>query len=435
MNVTGIIAEYNPFHNGHLYQIKKAKEETNADYIIVIMSGDFVQRGTPAIINKYVRTQMALNCGADMVIEMPSIWATASAEYFATAGVAALDKLGIVTHMSFGAETTNLDLLFSISKVLVEEPTFYKASLNVYLKNGLPFPLAREYALGEYFDTSSEIVKALRTPNNILAIEYLKAIYRRSSQIKPHIVLRKGAGYHDEDSTQELLSATGVRKCLQLIDETTIDSDLNADFLNNLATLQASIPATTLPLLQDYTMAADLLNINHFSYLLKYKLLTECEHGFHDYADCNIDLSNRIVNQLSAFVSYSQFCDLLKSKEITHSHISRSLLHILLNIKFTDYEQGKAMDYIPYLRVLGFRKDAIPLLTRIKKNAVIPLITKMANASELLSDTAYHMLKQDIFAADLYQSAVTENTNQTFPNEFTRGLIIIPNSVHKTQKR
>lgn len=428
MKVTGIIAEYNPFHKGHEYQIQKAKEETGADYIVVVMSGDFVQRGTPAIIDKYTRAKMALECGADLVLEMPVIWSTASAEYFASAGIAMLDKMGCVDYVSFGAESTNLELLSNIADVLIEEPRFYKASLAAYMKNGLPFPLAREFALSEYFDASEEVSSIMKEPNNILAIEYLKALKIRKSKVQPHIVLRQGAGYHDTDTDKAFSSATGIRRCLEEIDETTIESEFNEDYLSNLSSLRRSMPDRALALLLEYLDQNSYTQSDDFSFALKYQLLSTCSQGFDQFADCSSDLSNRIMNQLSSYVRFTQFCDLLKSKELTYSRISRVLLHILLGIGANDYNTAMVKcDYVPYLRMLGFCKAATPLLSAIKKNASIPLLTKMADASELLQKNKYaqSMLNRDIFAADLYESAVTARTGQTGPNEYSHGLIMI----------
>ena len=207
MKITGIIAEYNPFHNGHAYQIAKIKEETDNDYVIVAMSGDFVQRGEPTITDKYERARMALSCGADLVLELPALFACASAEYFARAGVALFTRMGCVDYLCFGAENADLSQLNKIAGILVDEPRSYQDALNIYLKEGKNFPAARILALKSYLSAESsdaalqteQLTSLLSTPNNILGIEYLKALKTCGSQITPYPILREGAGYHDTD--------------------------------------------------------------------------------------------------------------------------------------------------------------------------------------------------------------------------------------------
>ena len=195
MKVVGIVAEYNPFHNGHMYQMRKVKEETGADYVVVAMSGNFLQRGVPALCDKFIRTEMALQCGADLVIEIPTLWATASAEYYAHAGVSLLAATGIVTHLAFGAETDDLDALLEISSVLKEEPDVYRAVLSNSIRTGNSFPVARKNALTTTLPhfKKEELDDILDNPNNILALEYLKAI---PDSIQPILIKREGAGYH-----------------------------------------------------------------------------------------------------------------------------------------------------------------------------------------------------------------------------------------------
>jgi predicted nucleotidyltransferase len=422
MKVTGIIAEYNPFHNGHLYQLQKAKSDAGADYLVIVMSGDFVQRGTPAIIDKYTRAQMALKSGADLVLEMPVLWATASAEYFAAAGISILDKLGVTDTVSFGVESAQPELLTQIASVLIQEPESYRIQLNRALKQGNSFPVARKNALldsGVLSGISADITlisQILDTPNNILGIEYLKSLQQRSSAIQPLPILRQGGGYHDS-TIQPLASASAIRRSLQ-----------NDAALQEIKT---AMPNSALALLDTYADKLPFLYENHFSSILKYKLLTESQNGYDTYADCSLDLSNRITNILNKYISYSEFCDLLKSKEVTHTRISRLLLHILLGIQKEDYLRGRSIDYTPYLRVLGFRKDAAPLLSEIKKHSSVPMITKVADAKDILcpdasSDSfAWLMFEKDIFAADIYTSVLTDLTGRTMRNEYTHGIVIV----------
>lgn len=418
MKVLGIIAEYNPFHNGHLYQLQQAKNNANADYVVIIMSGDFVQRGTPAFMDKYSRAKMALLDGADLIIELPSLWATASAEYFAAAGIAALSKLSIVSSISFGVESDNLEQLEAVARILSEEPVEYRAVLSEHLKQGCSFPVARKQALLHYPDASAELEVLLATPNNILAIEYLKAMHQRNCSFDVHTILRKGSGYHNTD-VNALASATAIRQ---------------AAFTNgnSAQVLREAMPEHAYEIFCEYRKQLPLLAEDDFSALLKYKLLSEYQDGFFQYADCSVDLSNRITKRLWDFTSYSGFCDMLKSKEVTHTRISRTLLHILLDMTNQDYMDGRAIDYIPYLRVLGFKKNAEPLLHAIKKQAAVPMITKPA-AGENQLRTFYQqsyrvpgrMFELDLFASNLYRSLLCVQTNEVIRNEYNHGIVIV----------
>ena len=436
MKVIGIIAEYNPFHNGHAYQIKRIKEALQADFVVVAMSGDFVQRGTPAIINKYARAKMALNCGADLVIELPVLWATASAEYFAMAGVTLFDKMGCVDDICFGAETDDLETLSMIADVLIEEPETYRAALTSYLKSGLSFPLARSKSLcgffantatngshrndGLHFDKLSSI---LNEPNNILAIEYLKALKRRNSSITPHVIKRKGAGYHDTEIASAdsdhipAASATAIRKVLDT-PATTKEADI-------FDTLIDTMPTSALNILKEYLAEKSPVYTNDFSSILGYKLLTSDTNELTAIGDSNSDVSNRIMKNRTNFKSFEQFCELNKSKDITYSRISRILLHLILDIKNSDYILEKESDYIPYLRILGFCKDASALLKELKADSTVPVISKLADASSQLNGTALSLLEKDIFAADLYEQVCANKSDNTSISDYSQNIILL----------
>lgn len=218
MNVTGIVAEYNPFHNGHAYQIRKARKLTDCDYCVAVISGDFVQRGEVSVFSKYLRTKMALLSGADLVLEIPSIFAVSSAEDFAAGSVALLDNLGVVTHLCFGSELGQSKNFMKAAKILGKESAAFSGKLKEGLQNGLSWPQARAFALNaelsyhEGTKDSKEIISLLETPNNLLGVEYCKALLRRGSSITPVTVKRKGNGYHSEDLDGEMASASAIRK-------------------------------------------------------------------------------------------------------------------------------------------------------------------------------------------------------------------------------
>lgn len=434
MKIIGIIAEYNPFHNGHAYQIKKIKEELQADFVVVAMSGDFVQRGAPAIIDKYARAKMALSCGADLVIELPVLWATASAEYFAMAGVTLFDKMGCVDGICFGAETDDLETFSTIADVLVDEPESYRMALSSYLKGGMAFPAARSKALCNYFaqtfpSASFEsshrndvvhldvISSILNEPNNILAIEYLKALKRRGSSMVPHVIKREGAGYHDEDITVPTASATAIRKVLAEHVGTT-DSQSPDE-------LTSAMPASALEVLKEYSTSFALIHANDFSSILGYKLLTSDSNSLADVGDSTPDVANRLFKNRMNFTSFEQFCERNKSKDVTYTRISRILLHLILNINNQDYQFGKDLDYIPYLRILGFHKDASAFLKELKNTSQIPTISKLADASTLLDENALRLLEKDIFAADLYSQVCAYKNEKTSYSEYTRNIVRI----------
>ena len=210
MRVVGLIAEYNPYHNDHKYHIEKAKELATADYAIVVMRGNFVQRGTPAIMPKHLRAEAALKCGADLGIELPVYYATGTAEQFAYGAVSLLDKLGCVDAICFGSECGDIEPLKSLAKILCDEPAEYKENLQFNLRSGMSFPLARQKAIQAVCD-SSHLTELLEQPNNILGIEYLKALYRLGSNIEPLTIRREASHYHDTELQEQFSSASALR--------------------------------------------------------------------------------------------------------------------------------------------------------------------------------------------------------------------------------
>lgn len=410
----GIIAEYNPFHNGHAYHIKKAKELSKADYCVVVMSGDFVQRGAPAIFDKYTRATMALSCGADLVIELPSIFATSSAEDFAACSIALLGSLGVVNSVCFGSECGDIKKLSTIASILAEEPEEYKQILRMELKNGASFPQARNKALISWGSLDDEDGALLQTPNNILGIEYCKAIYRQGSSLSPLTIKRAGSGYHDPQiSPDQFSSATGIRNSLKDKDGKRID--LNSPFLQ--------IPEAARPIAENsLTVFPD-----DFSELLNAALLrlSMDEIPLETYADVSRELAARIKKQLPDFLPFEDKISSLKTKQYTYTRISRALLHIILGITTEQIKAGKEAGYAPYARILGFRKDSKDLLGHIKTRGSIPLITKTAGAELVLSEAANSMLRQDFYCSHIYQTVLQNKYHIKNKNEFTRSVVIL----------
>ena len=411
MKVNGIIAEYNPFHNGHKYQMDVSRRMTGADYTVVIMSGDFVQRGAPALLDKHRRAEMALRCGADLVLGLPAIYSASSAEYFAMGSVSTLDKLGVVTHLCFGSECGNVEVMTKAAHILVEEPEDFSATMRQYLKQGVSYPNARNWAMFLNYPFLQAYRDVFSTPNNILGIEYIKALLRRNSGMEPVSVLRTGAGYHDRMTDTEYCSALALRQAL--FTGQTPDS------------IKSQMPAEAWRILQQAMEESSFICSNDFSDLLYYKLLLEREQGYQKYLDVSDDLSDRICNNLAYYRDYDNFCDLLKTKNMTYTRISRCLLHILLNIRQDDVEFCRRQDYAPYARVLGIRKDAHELLGAIKEQSSIPLVTKLADAENYLDADAMHMLKQDILISHIYRSVTPHFKERNAISEYSIPIVTI----------
>lgn len=401
MKVAGLITEYNPFHKGHLYHIEQTKAVTGADTVIAVMSGNFVQRGAPAIMPKRLRARCALLSGVSAVFELPVCYAVSSAEYFALGAVSLLDKLGCIDAICFGSECGDIKILKEIAEILVSEPEAYKASLKDTLKTGLSFPVARQRALKQY----AEILSA---PNNILGIEYLKALKRLNSSVEAYTIRRAGAGYHDTAIDSDFSSASAIRA--------NIDS---------LSAIRGQIPEDCYSLIQDAYRQRFPVQSNDFSLLLKARLLSETADSLACYADVNPELANRIVKCRNNFLNLEQFCRLLKTRELTYSRISRALFHILLGITRQDIDNYCQAGHIFYARLLGFKDADADLLGNIKRQSQIPLITRLSQ-KKLLDSSGSAMINADIYAADLYESVVTERFQTSFINERQQSVIKLP---------
>lgn len=436
MRVNGIVAEYNPFHNGHRYQLEESRRLTGADYTVIVMSGGFVQRGAPALADKQARAEMALRCGADLVLELPVLYACSSAEAFAAGAVALLDGLGAVTHLCFGSECGDVDALEQIAAFLLEEPEQYRTALKASLKQGLSYPNARAGAISACREAGEALPEGcgelLASPNNILGIDYIKALLRSKSSMVPVTIQRVGAGYHEgyqksfydgfpapaqpasgpgQEPGPSLSSALAIRQALQQGCP--------------LARLAGSMPGESLQILSSYTEKARLLHADDFSSLLYYKLLIEQGQGYEKYLDVSQSLSDRIARQLNGFSGYESFCDLLKTKNMTYTRISRCLLHILLGIEKAHMELGQSLGHAPYARVLGFRRQAAPLLEAIGKLSSVPLVTKLADTKKSLEADAYRLLELDIQSSALYQAMARAHTGRPPKNEFSTPLVIL----------
>lgn len=408
MKVIGIVAEYNPLHLGHAYQLSYAKHKLHADYCVIVMSGDFTQRGTPAIFDKYERTKAALSCGADMVIELPTLYATASAEWFTEGAVNVLAATGVVDTLLFGCEEPDISLIEKAADLLAEEPPSYQKTLQEGLSRGLSFAKARSRALSSF-----GLDGICDTPNNILAVSYVKAIKKYHLALTPQPMQRIGAGYHETAMDVPTASAAAIRS--HIFAEHPEQEQAESDFLNQ-------IPASLLPQYQALIRQNCYLSANDFSSMLKYALFLN-EH-FVNISDCNEDFSNKILHYRHNFTSFDSFCALLKSKNMDYARISRILNHILLRITDDDVSLLKEAPKAPYLRILGAKKESQALFTEIKKRGSAPMLTSPKNFNDCLDTAGRQMLQKDIFAADLYRAVLTEKSGLSHPTEYTRRFLL-----------
>jgi predicted nucleotidyltransferase len=424
MKVVGLITEYNPFHNGHKYHMEEAKRITGADHVVVAMSGNFVQRGTPAIMNKYSRTKMALSCGADVVFELPVCYSTGSAEYFSLGAVSLLNQLGIIDEICFGSECGNVHELTSIARILAEEPLEYKTLLGTFLKKGHTFPLARTYALKALLPDIEEAV--LSSPNNILGIEYIKALIQLNSSIKPVTIARKHAGYHEEELnilSQNSTSSAAERKADAISSATAIRKSILDK--TSVTALEPHIPGEVLSILKEEYGKTFPIYEDDYTLLLQYKLMTETKESLSGYLDISKDLANRIKNTNISLLPYSQLAQEIKTKQLTLTRVNRAFIHILLNITIANMEEYKREGYTQYARILGLKKTSSHLLRQIQDKAQIPIITKVGDASRSLNQTGLKMLHEDIFAANLYSQIIYHKYNILINDEYTHGIILI----------
>lgn len=457
MKTAAVIAEYNPFHNGHQYQLEETRKETGADFLLVVMSGNFVQRGAPAIVNKYARTKTALLGGADVVIELPALYALSSAEFFAGGAVTLLNRLNVVDFLSFGSESGNIALLERCARILAEKEAELNSAIMPLLKNGVSYPAAREQALAAAVsglssafasDISPETLTGLLgSPNNILGLEYCKALFSLRSNIRPFTLKRTDRGYHDTLLPPCNISGSGADgNCFSIPEPASgsaatawTASDSASGSAPGLASASAIrkamsrcpeavrnyVPEITFPFLTENFVP---VTEDSFSHLLHYKLLADAPLGFSEYLDCTPDLSDKICKNLPSYTGFTDFCGLLKSRELTYTRISRVLMHILLDIKTPEAFKSSLADrklFVPYARLLGFRQGSEPLLAEIKRNSNVPLLPKMADARFLLDERALTLLMQDVYCASVYESAVTCATGRPVPNEWKMSPVIV----------
>ena len=411
--VLGIIAEYNPFHNGHMYHLQKAKEQSGAQYCICVMSGNFVQRGNTSIVNKWKKAEMALLNGVDLVIELPTIYSVASAEGFSLGAIKLLNNLKIVDAISFGTETSDFAALNNISSIVNEEPMKYKSILNSELKKGLSFPKARENALMLYLNDNKRYDNILNTPNNILAIEYLKALKKIKSTIQPIPVKREKVYYNDNVIVDEFASATAIRKLLK-----------NEEF----SEIRKVVPKSTYQILEKETELGNVvLDLSRYEKEIIYNLRRMTISEIAELPDVNEGLEHSLKNAANYSNDITNLINIVKTKRYTVTRIQRILICALLGI--TKRDVGMAKKTEPYIRVLGFNEKGKELISRInKQNPKATVITSVKkfqdkNNNNKNSKIYKRLLDIDIFSTNVYTMACKSESLANL--DYTKNMVIL----------
>ncbi len=394
MKVLGIIAEYNPFHNGHLYHLNKSLEITGATHSVAVMSGSFLQRGEPAVFNKWARAKMAVTSGIDLVIELPVVYSCQSAETFARGAISILDKTSSVDFLSFGSEAGDLKLLDYISAILFEEPDSFKEYLRFYLNKGLSFPAARSKALQRYDRAlKGPSLAALNSPNNILALEYMKALRHLNSPIVPCSVKRIKAGYNSTTIRGTIASATAIRKALLTTRKHTCK-------------LGRVIPESSMKILKAELMAErGPVHDDLFSSLIIGNLRKSKPEDIAEYPDVSEGLEYKIWNAARHNVNISELVKEIKSKRYTLTRLKRLMIYSLLDIRRDMVSRLRNNLFPGYVRVLAFNNKGRDILRKMKHNSSIPVITKTAVHGLEEGALPFLALEKDLLATDIYVMA------------------------------
>lgn len=412
MKAVGLVTEYNPFHNGHLYHLNKAMEITEADISVAVMSGDFVQRGEPAVLDKYTRTSMALNSGVNLVVELPVNYAVSSAESFATGALKVLDHIK-ADSIAFGSESGDIERLSKLAHILCDnEDTLYK-EISKYTANGISYAAARQKVVEKL--TDKDTAAMLTSSNNILAVEYLKAIIKNNYAIKPYTVQRQGDAYNDTNIRSDYASATALR------------GNLKADNISKYIPVKAGLILSSNA---NYIYPDDITEVL-FTRLLDILFASNYDKNVFienvmQYPDVSKEIAGRLYKSAMDMItrtvpqgaeskdngvfSFGSLCEHIKTKEVPLSRIKRALVRITLGL---DKKHMEKYANEPYIRVLGFDKKGQEYLSYIRKNVEVPLITKTADYKEMLLD--------DIHAANIYNMIVAGKYGVKELGDFVRG--------------
>ena len=405
MSTTALIVEYNPFHNGHQYHINKSKEITESDNLIVIMSGNFSQRGNPTILDKWARTEQALSSGADLVLELPLAFNIRSAEYFAHYSILSLEKTNIVDSIVFGSEAGNINILTDIADSLINENDIFKNHLNKFLKEGFNFPTARYKALLKAQSTypklnkynKNTLKKVLASPNNILGIEYLKSLLKINSKINAQTIKRIGTEYHSNQINKKYASASLIRKI--------INSRPKRDALKKVKNL---MPKRAWEILKKELKLGRFVKKSREKDIFK-KLIDQLRRfnskDLLEYKGLKNGLENRIIKTARSNIKAENFIETLLAKHLTESKIKRKLLQIYFKLNKSKLNLLENQG-VSYLRILGVKKGKENLISQLKEESNLEIII---NPSEKIRDINLNSsnplelsLSYDLLASDLY---------------------------------
>ncbi|QKS71539.1 nucleotidyltransferase [Paenalkalicoccus suaedae] len=400
MKSVGVIVEYNPFHNGHLYHLKQSKRIAQAEVVVAVMSGNFLQRGEPAFVHKWSRTNMALKAGADVVIELPYMYAVQKAEFFAQGAVDLLSALQ-VDALCFGSESGDIHSFTHTYEWMKKHELTIQHTLKKEISLGVSYPEAMARAYKSLPDETN--VLPLDKPNNILGYHYVKAALDKKHPIELHTIARSVADYHDEElpAQESIASATSIRKSI---------------ISGELASIQHYMPQSSYEELQHYLQSEGTFHTweNYYS-LLRYRILTSSVEELRDIYECVEGLEYRLKKAASSALTFESFIEQLKTKRYTRTRLQRMLSHILLNVKKRDMDELLAPDSPPYLRILGMSQTGRTFLHQRKKKLTVPLLTKATGGA---SDN-HPALVLDELAATVHQSVLSSPTP-----EYKRRIII-----------
>jgi len=407
--VLGIVGEYNPFHNGHLYHLEESKKMTSSNYTVAIISGNFTQRGSTAIIDKWSRAEMAIKNGVDLVIELPVLYATSSAENFADGAIKILDSLKVVDYISFGAETSDIDILNNFADILYKEPLKYRSFLTHELKKGISFPKARENALLMYLNGNRKFINVLSSPNNILGIEYIKALKKHKSNIKPISIARFETGYNDVTYSGNIASATAIRNIVK-----------NGGF----EALRKLLPNSSYSVLIDNIKQGHIVpDLSVFEKQIIYNLRSMYPEEISELAEVSEGLEHSLKNAADSCNTLEELLGKIKSKRYTSTRLQRILLYSLLNITKKDIELSKRT--MPYIRVLGLNKRGKFLISEIAKaNSKLEIVTSVKKfVDKTTNKNIKSMIEKDIWATDVYTLGYQFDSSSNL--DFTKKLLTL----------
>ncbi len=387
MNTLGLVVEYNPFHNGHLFHLEESIKKTNAEVVIAVMSGHFLQRGEPAIVSKWTRTEMALDSGVDLVVELPYAFATQKAETFANGAVSILDSL-LCDALCFGSETGEIKPFLKTNELLDKSKERYEQLIQYYIKTGVSYPKALTLAFQEVTKKEKESAALdLSLPNNILGFHYVKAIKDQQSTITPTTIKRTSAGYHEQRFlSPTIASATSIRKAI-------FSGDHNID---------SYVPAKTLQLLQEYEHHYQMLHQwERYFHLLKYRIMTMSLNEIRSIYEVEEGLEHRMKQNIQKATSFQDFIERIKSKRYTWTRLQRLCTHLLTNTRKCELVDVLSDQTSPYVRLLGMSLKGQEYLSKHKKHFKLPIISKLSTFQHPLIDL-------DLKAANTYYMIMDE---------------------------